>query len=804
MGQASNETYGPRVVPNRNSRSLVALLRQIGEEDCYRIVKSLFPDRSEVGLDGLSQGKSGANVLLARPFDRQRTAEVPCAVKIDDAYPIAKETLNYLDHVERKLDNPPRLYGPSDLCQSGNFGIAYTIVGAGQDRIYPLVKVFQDKALPQETQMADSASKADELQTNIEHLFTAYLDPWYRNPRDASMSIIGVSAGQQGRGGMVDSFEIRCNTAFDLSEEQLRDVHKWAIKVSQAAEKGLAPDPDEIVYSWRNLAENSDTVLTKCVVVHGDLHLGNIIYKPRTKDIVLIDYGLTGHAHFLTDFTKLETDMKFRFIQTLRGVKEQMEAVEDFLAFDAGLQGDLSLAGDSMNDFRHLPRWLIQLLRKIRKCAGDRMMGQPRTAEYTAGLARYAFRTASYPEDDSITLDHRLCMLCLGMGDIRCLNLEEKQINFSPAKKLGHRASKSTTFKSEPSWDGKGTRPATKPPVASGRPMERADLTRLWDENRPEELKNIVEDRECAWAWGWPDGEPVDKVQLLYDQTARTYDQIMSKCCGTVFEEWYKNNEQRCAEYKAREWGEQTRLERAVYNHDGYHIYLSPMKYLYYASIQNSLGEPKLRGLREEVFENAITGLRDQKTLVLPSSFAIHMAVVGCDGKALLRQRQGVTLHYPGAWEAGVGEFMHGPKGSTSDDFPHFSEGHPDLGLFLKSAVAEELNYWDARPHDFRLYGFALEYRTLAPKLLAVYWSDADVDRLARGAVAKTTQDRSFRAEGVELTPEGVVRAIRNTSYKAWGPTSKLALMLALFGKDPTMDSRSKKLLRVQELMTAL
>src|SRR5207237_3398663 len=83
------------------------------------------------------------------------------------------------------------------------------------------------------------------------------------------------------------------------------------------------------------------------------------------------------------------------------------------------------------------------------------------------------------------------------------------------------------------------------------------------------------------------------------------------------------------------------------------------------------------------------------------------LAVVSQDGYLLLRRRSSDTELYPSAWEAGIGEFMHGPEntpdpeyksGPRHSQFPHFTEnGLPDLFLFLKNAVAEELGYHEAQ-----------------------------------------------------------------------------------------------------------
>ncbi|MBV9688911.1 MAG: hypothetical protein JO202_04285 [Ktedonobacteraceae bacterium] len=232
------------------------------------------------------------------------------------------------------------------------------------------------------------------------------------------------------------------------------------------------------------------------------------------------------------------------------------------------------------------------------------------------------------------------------------------------------------------------------------------------------------------------------------------------------------------------------RLEKAQWSHSAYKYFvlLSPSRYLIYVAIHPHLWKGQLKTLREAHFDNALNGLRNGTSLELPSNFALHMAVVSQDGYLLLRRRASDTELYPSAWEAGIGEFMHGPEDTLGPEyevgpyhaqFPHFTEnGLPDLFLFLKNAVAEELGYHKARQEDFRLYGFAVEYETLAPKLLGVYNADCTIATLLESA--KKAKDRARELSRLELTPRALAEACSSSRYSSWGPTSKLAMLLAL------------------------
>ncbi len=214
---------------------------------------------------------------------------------------------------------------------------------------------------------------------------------------------------------------------------------------------------------------------------------------------------------------------------------------------------------------------------------------------------------------------------------------------------------------------------------------------------------------------------------------------------------------------------------------------LSPTNLYHYVAVQARLWDPKLQELRDESFENSVLGLGAGQQLLLPSNFAIHMGVIA-NGKALLRHRRGNTEFYPETWEAGIGKFMRGPSAKT--EFPHCKNGLPNLSLFLRNAVAEELGYFEVEDSDFRLYGFAVEYRTLAPKLLVVYDSNKSIEELRDLAIK--SDHNALDVKEIDLTVTGLAKAFRDEiRYPSWGPTSKLVLVLALLqarAKEPCDD----------------
>jgi hypothetical protein len=314
-------------------------------------------------------------------------------------------------------------------------------------------------------------------------------------------------------------------------------------------------------------------------------------------------------------------------------------------------------------------------------------------------------------------------------------------------------------------------------------------------------LQPLTKKPQCAWIDNWGLGAKVSNVKLVYDNR-KQYESTIPDDVQQTLGDWCRKNEKFYKDLQKASMGTQVRLEGAEWRHPPYKyfILLSPSKYLLYMAIHPHLGKIQLRWLREKHFGNALQGLKNHQFLELPSNFAVHIAVVSRDGYLLLRQRAGEekTRLYPSAWEAGVGEFMHGPEnmpgpeyasGSYHSQFPHFRKKYfffgekvPDMSSFLKMAVAEELGYRRARRKDFRLYGFAVEYETLAPKLLVVYNSDLTKDALKKSA-REGAKDPAQDLRGIKLTPQGITEVYSNPVYNTkwgWGPTSKLVILLAL------------------------
>jgi hypothetical protein len=287
-------------------------------------------------------------------------------------------------------------------------------------------------------------------------------------------------------------------------------------------------------------------------------------------------------------------------------------------------------------------------------------------------------------------------------------------------------------------------------------------------------------------------GRPINYFDVTYDaRPGQYFDEKAHPMVSDAIALWAEENPTRYDELAAESWGQQVRLSRLTYDHEAfrYTLHLEPIKYLHYVSTHARLWSRQLASLRESAFTNAVDGIIRFEPLTLPSHFCIHMAILDRTGRALLRQRRFHAELFPGAWEVGMGEFMHGPAKAL---FPAFSaDGRPSLDMFLRSSVAEETAYEGARAEDFRVYGLAVEYRTLAPKLLVIYRSDLEIHDIIDGA--RRAKDFCQDAGSVEVTPQGVAATFGDKeSYPSWGPTSKLILWLALLDQGTSERERGQ------------
>lgn len=327
----------------------------------------------------------------------------------------------------------------------------------------------------------------------------------------------------------------------------------------------------------------------------------------------------------------------------------------------------------------------------------------------------------------------------------------------------------------------------------------------FWNKSvSPEQI--AIHDNQCAWVLPlpYPGRSPVE-IEMTYDEgnvRYRPYDELVraKTLIQNAIRAWWNVAPKESQDLDSEPWGRQVRLEavrvKRAHEDDKDMIMLTPAKHLYYLALHERLAQPSLANLRADVFGNAI---EMKEPLWLPSNFAMHMGVISSDRFLLLRKRQSNRrTPFSGAWEAGIGEFMHGPH---SQDIPDFIGNRPSLEKFLLRAVDEELKCDKGKIRDFTIHGFAIERPTLAPKLLALYRSDATIEMLMEGALR--AKDYACYVDKVELSATAIAKVACEAYYREWGPTSKLTMMLALTADLPPSE-RTAAVRMVHETVQAL
>jgi hypothetical protein len=336
-------------------------------------------------------------------------------------------------------------------------------------------------------------------------------------------------------------------------------------------------------------------------------------------------------------------------------------------------------------------------------------------------------------------------------------------------------------------------------------PFEPPYISKKWQEFSTESFPSAINDFSCAWALQLA-GYPPDckNLEIHFDPSSLyetlDFDRESKRVLKEHLRAWTSGDKSKDQRLRSEPYGWQVRLESVQYDHlkSRYKINLSQVKYWHYLATHASLWKseeassatPVCNRLRQRLFDKAITDIPEERRNILPSNFSLHMGIISADGHAILRKRRSRAELFPNVWEFGIGEFMHGPN-TTDHRFYTFKNGQPDLYKFLIAAIREE-TYLERELDDaeipanlFKIFGFAIEYVTLAPKLIVLHYSPRSKDEIIEGMFGAT--DRCEDVDAIPLRAESVVSAIRQNQESGWGPTSKLCLWLALRDQTDTL-----------------
>ena len=353
-----------------------------GPED-RAIVAHLFRDSTEVELEPLSGGYSGALVWRAVGQDAAGHRQAPAVVKLGPNRAIAQERVAF-ERVEEVLGNSaPRVRGFVDLGRRA--GLRYSYAAMGQSRVRTLQSMFAAEV------------PIRHLVEVVRAAFEEVLGPLYAAARYERMPLF-----EQYQFSSSLAASVRASVAA-LTPDSGLDVLTFPGGLELPNVSGFYED-----FLTGPALPTSDYHFVS--YVHGDLNAANILVDGH-DNVWVIDFFHAGPGHVLKDLAKFENDLLY-VLTPIEDDGQVLEAlaITHVLRSVADLRAPLP---DRPAEVRspHLVRaWeMLAVVRQIggRLCQEDRNPFQLQVA-----LLRYAVHTLSFPESSALQKQSALAAAC--------------------------------------------------------------------------------------------------------------------------------------------------------------------------------------------------------------------------------------------------------------------------------------------------------------------------------------------------------------------------------------------------------
>jgi protein-tyrosine phosphatase/nicotinamidase-related amidase/aminoglycoside phosphotransferase (APT) family kinase protein len=347
------------------------------------IVAHLFRDSTQVDLEPISGGYSGALVWRATSQDALGHRQAPAVVKLGPNRAIAQERVAF-EQIEAVLgNNAPRVRGFVDVGERAGLKYAYAAMGHG--RVRTLQAMFA----------ADMATRS--IISVVRNAFEDVLGPLYAAARYERMPLFEHYQFSPQLGPAVRS-AVAAVTAG--SGQQMLDFPGGISlpNVCEFYENFLAHHPLP-VHDYHYVA-----------YVHGDLNAANILIDAH-HNVWVIDFFNAAPGHVLKDLAKFENDLLYLLtpIGNAAQLREAL-AITRALRSVADLQAELPDRPGELRSPQFIRAWeVLQVLRRIggRLCREDRHPLQLQVA-----LLRYAVHTLSFPEASALQKQSALAAAC--------------------------------------------------------------------------------------------------------------------------------------------------------------------------------------------------------------------------------------------------------------------------------------------------------------------------------------------------------------------------------------------------------
>src|SRR5215475_6369851 len=347
------------------------------------IIAHLFRDSTQVDLEPMSGGYSGALVWRATSHDALGHRQAPAVVKLGPNRAIAQERAAF-EQVEAVLgNNAPSVRGFADLGDRAGLKYAYAAMGQGQVRT--LQAMFA----------ADAATRR--IISIVRDAFEEVLGPLYAAARYERMPLFEHYQFSPELGPAVR------NSVAALTADASRKVLDFPGGMSLPNVCGFYED----FLAHHRLPTHDYHYVA---YVHGDLNAANILVDAH-QNVWVIDFFHAGPGHVLKDLAKFENDLLY-LLTPVNDTSQLLEAlaITRALRSVADLQAELPDHPDEVRSPQFVRAWkVLQVLRGI---GSELCHEDSHPLQLQVALLRYAVHTLSFPEPSPLQKQSALAAAC--------------------------------------------------------------------------------------------------------------------------------------------------------------------------------------------------------------------------------------------------------------------------------------------------------------------------------------------------------------------------------------------------------
>ena len=252
------------------------------------LICRLFHDAEGVLLRPLEQGHGGGGLLLAEPQYAHRGTGQRLVVKFGDFAQIHREAENYRNFVAAFIGGHRAAFLTNERRTALLGGIAYSLIGHDSVRFRNFEEFY-----------AESSPQA--IFSLLETLFRKTCGNWYANI--SSPELLNLTEDYQDLLGFTSG-------SLEAGLRRLPSI-QGADRIKFEGLSGGLRYSNPL-----NLLGRQPIVHRTCQgVSHGDLNPSNILIDDHSN-AWLIDFQATGRGHFLRDFARLDSSIRFQLLKS--------------------------------------------------------------------------------------------------------------------------------------------------------------------------------------------------------------------------------------------------------------------------------------------------------------------------------------------------------------------------------------------------------------------------------------------------------------------------------------------------------